>query len=239
MLEPRRLAARGAADRMATTLGRARRRYRRLCAPASTAAVGPKTRIEVVTEGVFTRMILDDPALERRRRRAVRRISRALARRRPRPRLRARRAGGPARRPAHPRHVGDARRRAGGRLLGRRPGDRGAGPQLSRSRPAISAAIRLRRIEDQVADAAIDGAARRAGLDPGIPARSGRDPPRRRAAAASGSAIRHVEIAPLYGAMDRRAQDLRGAARARGPAQDRAGDLDRRNARSPSRACAS
>ncbi len=63
VLEPRRLAARGAAERMASTLGekvgetiglRARLQSR----------IGPQTRIEVVTEGVFARMILDDPSLE-------------------------------------------------------------------------------------------------------------------------------------------------------------------------------
>ena len=36
----------------------------RLCGRAATAGEpGPKTRIEVVTEGIFTRMILDDPEL--------------------------------------------------------------------------------------------------------------------------------------------------------------------------------
>jgi ATP-dependent helicase HrpB len=63
LLEPRRLAARAAAERMAKTLGervgetvglRVRMESR----------VGPKTRIEVVTEGVFTRRIVEDPALE-------------------------------------------------------------------------------------------------------------------------------------------------------------------------------
>jgi ATP-dependent helicase HrpB len=62
LLSPRRIAARAAAARMASergervgeTIG-----YRvRL-----DSRVGPKTRIEVVTEGVFTRMILDDPEL--------------------------------------------------------------------------------------------------------------------------------------------------------------------------------
>lgn len=63
VLEPRRLAARAAADRMATTLGER---------PGDTVGyrtrlqsrIGPDTRVEVITEGVFTRMILDDPALE-------------------------------------------------------------------------------------------------------------------------------------------------------------------------------
>jgi ATP-dependent helicase HrpB len=63
VLEPRRLAARAAADRMAATLGQKaggtvgyRTRLQ--------SRIGPETRIEVITEGVFTRMILDDPALE-------------------------------------------------------------------------------------------------------------------------------------------------------------------------------
>lgn len=62
MLEPRRLAARAAARRMAQTLGEAVGEtvgYR----VRMDAKVGPKTRIEVVTEGVFTRMLLDDPEL--------------------------------------------------------------------------------------------------------------------------------------------------------------------------------
>src|SRR5688572_18285102 len=63
MLEPRRLATRAVAERMAATLGeragdtvgyRMRLETR----------VGRRTRIEVVTEGVFTRMLHSDPALE-------------------------------------------------------------------------------------------------------------------------------------------------------------------------------
>src|SRR6201994_1523605 len=63
VMEPRRLAARAAADRMAKTLGeragetvgfRVRMQSR----------VSARTRVEVVTEGVFTRMILDDPGLD-------------------------------------------------------------------------------------------------------------------------------------------------------------------------------
>src|ERR1700722_4478561 len=63
VLEPRRLAARAAAARMASTLGERvgetvgfRVRMQ--------SVVSARTRIEVVTEGVFSRMILDDPALE-------------------------------------------------------------------------------------------------------------------------------------------------------------------------------
>jgi ATP-dependent helicase HrpB len=62
MLEPRRLAARAAAERMAKTLGEAvgeQVGYR----VRMQARVSARTRIEVVTEGVFTRMILADPTL--------------------------------------------------------------------------------------------------------------------------------------------------------------------------------
>lgn len=63
MLEPRRLAARAAAERMAKTLGEKVGQtvgYRvRMQSKVSAA-----TRIEVVTEGVFARMILSDPSLD-------------------------------------------------------------------------------------------------------------------------------------------------------------------------------
>jgi ATP-dependent helicase HrpB len=62
MLEPRRLAARGAAARMASTLGEQIGETIGLRVRLG-SKVGPRTRIEVVTEGVFTRMILDDPEL--------------------------------------------------------------------------------------------------------------------------------------------------------------------------------
>jgi ATP-dependent helicase HrpB len=62
VLEPRRLAARAAAARMAATLREAvgasvgyRVRF--------DSKVSAATRIEVVTEGVFTRLVLDDPSL--------------------------------------------------------------------------------------------------------------------------------------------------------------------------------
>jgi len=63
MQEPRRLAARAAARRMAASLGEAvgetvgyRVRF--------DSKVGPRTRIEVVTDGLFLRLLQDDPALE-------------------------------------------------------------------------------------------------------------------------------------------------------------------------------
>ncbi|PZN98213.1 MAG: ATP-dependent helicase HrpB, partial [Hyphomicrobiales bacterium] len=63
VLEPRRLAARGAANRMAQTLGERVGETVGLRVRLG-SKIGPKTRIEVVTEGVFARMILDDPALQ-------------------------------------------------------------------------------------------------------------------------------------------------------------------------------
>jgi ATP-dependent helicase HrpB len=63
VLEPRRLAARAAASRMAATLGEKvgdtvglRVRFG--------SQVSAKTSIEVVTEGIFTRMLIDDPSLD-------------------------------------------------------------------------------------------------------------------------------------------------------------------------------
>ncbi len=62
VLEPRRLAARAAAARMAATLGEPVGATVGLRVRLG-SKIGPKTRIEVVTEGVFARMILDDPEL--------------------------------------------------------------------------------------------------------------------------------------------------------------------------------
>jgi ATP-dependent helicase HrpB len=62
VLEPRRIAARAAAERMAHSLAEAVGERVGLRARMVSKS-GPKTRIEVVTEGVFTRMILDDPEL--------------------------------------------------------------------------------------------------------------------------------------------------------------------------------
>src|SRR5258708_9405330 len=63
MQEPRRLAARAAARRMAATLGERvgetvgyRVRF--------DTKVGPRTRIEVVTDGLFLRLLQDDPSLD-------------------------------------------------------------------------------------------------------------------------------------------------------------------------------
>ncbi|OYW55886.1 MAG: ATP-dependent helicase HrpB [Hyphomicrobium sp. 32-62-53] len=63
VLEPRRIAARGAAERMAKTLSERVGEKVGLRARMVSKS-GPKTRIEVITEGVFTRIILDDPSLD-------------------------------------------------------------------------------------------------------------------------------------------------------------------------------
>ncbi|HEU4519325.1 MAG TPA: ATP-dependent helicase HrpB [Microvirga sp.] len=63
VLEPRRLAARAAADRMAQTLGDEVGGTVGLRVRLG-SKVSRRTRVEVVTEGVFARMILDDPALD-------------------------------------------------------------------------------------------------------------------------------------------------------------------------------
>jgi ATP-dependent helicase HrpB len=63
VLEPRRLAARAAASRMADTLGEPVGQtvgYR----TRMQSQVSEATRIEVITEGIFTRLILDDPGLD-------------------------------------------------------------------------------------------------------------------------------------------------------------------------------
>lgn len=62
VLEPRRLAARGAAARMAQTLDESVGDTVGLRVRLG-SKIGPRTRIEVVTEGVFARLILDDPTL--------------------------------------------------------------------------------------------------------------------------------------------------------------------------------
>lgn len=62
MLEPRRLAARAAANRLAATLGEKLGQSVGLRARMMTTT-SPTTRIEVVTEGVFTRLVLEDPEL--------------------------------------------------------------------------------------------------------------------------------------------------------------------------------
>ncbi|MFA5957198.1 ATP-dependent helicase HrpB [Hyphomicrobium sp.] len=62
VLEPRRIAARAAAERMAASVGSRLGEDIGLRARLN-SKTGPRVAVEVVTEGVFTRMILDDPEL--------------------------------------------------------------------------------------------------------------------------------------------------------------------------------
>ncbi|HTK14453.1 MAG TPA: ATP-dependent helicase HrpB [Xanthobacteraceae bacterium] len=62
VLEPRRIAARAAAARMAATLGEAVGETVGLRVRFG-SKISRRTRVEVITEGVFTRLILDDPLL--------------------------------------------------------------------------------------------------------------------------------------------------------------------------------
>src|SRR4029079_4591005 len=63
VLEPRRLAARAAAARMAATWGEQVGETVGLRVRFG-SQVSKRTRIEVITEGIFTRLILEDPSLE-------------------------------------------------------------------------------------------------------------------------------------------------------------------------------
>ena len=63
VLEPRRIAARAAAERMANTLGERVGETVGLRVRFG-SKVSRKTRIEILTEGIFTRLLLDDPMLE-------------------------------------------------------------------------------------------------------------------------------------------------------------------------------
>ncbi|KQT12662.1 MULTISPECIES: ATP-dependent helicase HrpB [unclassified Bradyrhizobium] len=62
VLEPRRIAARASADRMAKSLGERTGETVGYCVRFG-SRISRATRIEVVTEGIFTRQILDDPEL--------------------------------------------------------------------------------------------------------------------------------------------------------------------------------
>ncbi len=63
VLEPRRIAARAAAERMAVTLGERVGETVGLRVRFG-SKVSRRTRIEILTEGIFTRLVLDDPMLE-------------------------------------------------------------------------------------------------------------------------------------------------------------------------------
>ena len=226
MLEPRRVAARAAAERLAGSLGEAPGR-----------AVGyrirgeavPGSRIEVVTEGILTRMIQSDPELAGRRLRDLRRVPRARARRRPRPGAGARDPRRPAPGPAAPRHVGHARRRPGRGADGRRAGDHRRGPRLAGRDPLARPAV------DAGAGPAAGGrgggarparARRDRGRGARLPAGPGRDRPHRRAPRAAPAAGGGAAAAARRAALRRAARRARAARR---PPQAGARDRHRRD----------
>ena len=189
--------------------------------------VSKRTRIEVVTEGVFTRMILDDPALEgvagvlfdefhERSLDADLGLALALD------------AQGALREDLRllvmSATLDGARVRA---LLADAPLIESEG----RAYPVETRYVGRNpgaRIEDEVARATLDALGSRKRLDPGLPAGNGRDPPRRGDPGGAGRAGRRRHRAALRGAGLPRAGPRHRGAEA-GPAQDRARDLDRRD----------
>ncbi len=172
-----------------------------------TSLVSKRTRIEVVTEGVFTRMILDDPALEgvaavlfdefhERSLDADLGLAFALdAQQGLREDLRLLVMSAT---------LDGARVRA---LLGDAPLIESQG----RAFPVVDALCRTQperahRGRGRARDAR--GARERTRLDPRLPAWAGRDPARRAKPCKRASRDPDVDIAPLYGALDARAQDL-------------------------------
>ena len=224
MLEPRRIAARASAERMAKTLGE-----RAGETVGFRVRFGSKVSRATKNRGRHRRHFLAaDPRRSRtvrRRRRAVRRIPRTLARCRSRAGAGARCANRPARGSAHPRDVGDARRRAGGKTARRCAGDIKRGPRLSGRNP-------LSRPQGGCSAGAADGgcdrdgAARRSRLGAGISAGRCGNPPhaefsrraRPRCVDRNRAAVRRA---------GRRRAGPRHRAGAKGPAQGGAGDLDR------------
>ena len=204
LLEPRRLAARAAARRMAellgeqvgATVGYVMRMDRRVSA---------ETRILVVTEGVLSR---DDPrrsGAQRRLGRRLRRVSRALARWRFRPGAGARRASRLASGPAAAGDVGHARRSPGGRTARRCARHR-------ECRPGLPGRLALPGAAASHADRGGDGRRHRRGSGRGggqlarLPARAAARSSAPPSAWRAGSTPM-VEVLPLYGQLDGRAQD--------------------------------
>ena len=190
--------------------------------------VSKRTRIEVVTEGVFTRMILDDPALEGvaavlfdefHERSLDADLGLAFA-------LDAQQA--PCARTCA---FLSCRRRSTARGCARCCGD---APLIESQGRAFPVATRYvgrnpgARIEDEVARVTLDALASEQRLDPGLPAGAGRNPARRGdlASARARAPCRHC--AALWRAR-RPCAGSRHRARARGAAQDRARHLDRRD----------
>ena len=225
VLEPRRIAARAAADRMAKTLDERTGDTVGLRVRFG-SKVSAKTRIEVVTEGVFTRLILDDPELkgvaavlfdEFHERSLDADLGLALARD-------AQQGLREDLKILVMSATIDGARVAA--LLGRRAGDREPGPRLSGrdALPRPRSARAHRGPDDRRRHAR---AARRAGIGAGVPAGRRRNPPHRDVAERArrcrnrrGRAVRRAR---------RRDAGPRDLARAGGPPQGRARHVDCRD----------
>ena len=177
MLEPRRLAARAAAERMAATLGESVGETIGLRVRLD-ARVSARTRLEIVTEGVFTRMIVDDPALtgvaavlfdEFHERSLDADLGLALA-------LDVQAGLREDLRILVMSATLDGARVA--RLMGNAPVIESIGRSFAVETRYVGRDPRVR-IEDAVTRVVLRGACRGSGLDPGLPARPGRDHPRR------------------------------------------------------------
>ena len=189
--------------------------------------VGPRTRIEVVTDGIFLRMLQDDPVARRRRLRDLRRIARARAGDRSRPRAGARIAAVTCATTCgiiamsatlDPARVSDA----AGRRAGRSPAGR-MFPVETRYLDREAGG----RFEDRVAARryAVRSRERAAARWSSCPA-SARSAASRSGCSGLGA---NVDVAPLYGDLSPAEQDRAIAPAAAGRAQGRAGDLDRRD----------
>ena len=223
MQEPRRLATRAAARRMAAVLGEAGRRDGRLSGAAGQQGGAPHAH-RGRDRRPLSAHAAGRPVARRRWLRDLRRIARTRPRDRPFLRPAPRGAGSAARRPASDRHVGDPRSRSGGGPTGRRAGHRIGGPHVRRRHT-----LPRPRAEPPHRGCGRDGGASRTRRGkrqrPGVPAGGRRNPPHR---GASGSRRRRRRGAALRRPLARRAGP-RHRPFTRRPAQGRPGDLDRRN----------
>ena len=158
---------------------------------------------------------------------AVRRVPRAFARCRPRPRACARRAAGPARGPAAAGHVGNDRRRACRCAVRRCSGDRERRPRLSGGDPSCRprSALACRAAGCRCGRARAAGRSR---LRAGLPAGRRRDSPHREPVERASRGPRDRRRCALWGA-GHRVAGSRHRAGAASPPQGRAGDVDCRD----------
>ena len=219
--EPRRLAARAAAARMAALIGEP------VGGSVGYAVRGDRrtskdTRIEVVTTGLLVRRLQSDPSLPGVGTVAAGRVPRTPPGRRPAAGAAPRRAGRPASGPAAARHLRDGRHRPGRRAArAGHAGRAGARPHLSGDRDVPAAAAEGTGGE-LCGTRGPHGAGRVGRRRAGVPARRRRDRAGDRAArrcrrCRRGAAPRQAGRRPAG----------RGAAAGRGPAR-RAGDRGRR-----------